>query len=418
MKKHSKSSQRSEPTLKRRKARGPVQRDAKEVLAEVLGKLTGKLDAPAVSTSAKENRRRNTVGPNRDRLTVGVDLGDRWSQYCILGLAGETLAEGQLRTTQEDVREFFQALTVARVVIEVGTHSAWVQDVITEWGHEVLVANPRLMEGSKRRKRKSDRIDANKLARLGRVDPQSLHPIRHRSREVRQDLVVLRARDALVSVRTELINTARGLVKSMGTRLPRCSSPSFAEKVKDAIPVEVREALLPLVQLVETVKDCIARYDQKIEELVREKYGHTTLLRQVKGVGPITSLAYVLTLEDPQRFSSSREVGPYLGLVPKQEDSGDSQPQLGISKTGDRMLRRLLVGSSQYMLGAFGPDTDLRRYGLRLCERGGKNAKKRAVVAVARKLAVLLHHLWVTGDVYEPLHHTGAETRTAQATAA
>ena len=418
MKKHSKSSQRSEPRLERTKARGPVQRDAKEVLAEVLGKLTGKLDMPAVSTSAKENRRGNTVGPNRDRLTVGVDLGDRWSQYCILGLAGETLAEGQLRTTQEDVREFFQALTVARVVIEVGTHSAWVQDVITEWGHEVLVANPRLMEGSKRRKRKSDRIDANKLARLGRVDPQSLYPIRHRSREVRQDLVVLRARDALVSVRTELINTARGLVKSMGTRLPQCSSPSFAEKVKDAIPIEVREALLPLVELVERVNDCISKYDQKIEELGREKYGHTTMLRQVKGVGPITSLAYVLTLEDPQRFASSREVGPYLGLVPKQEDSGDSQPQLGISKTGDRMLRRLLVGSSQYMLGAFGPDTDLRRYGLRLCERGGKNAKKRAVVAVARKLAVLLHHLWVTGDVYEPLHHTGAETRTAQATAA
>ena len=291
MKKHSKSLQRSEPTLKRTKARGPVQRDAKEVLAEVLGKLTGKLDAPAVSTSAKENRRGNTVGPNRDRLTVGVDLGDRWSQYCILGLAGETLAAGQLRTMQEDVREFFQALTVARVVIEVGTHSAWVQDVITEWGHEVLVANPRLMEGSKRRKRKSDRIDANKLARLGRVDPQSLYPIRHRSREVRQDLVVLRARDALVSVRTELINTTRGLVKSMGTRLPRCSSPSFAEKVKDAIPVEVREALLPLVQLTETVNDCIARYDQKIEELGQKKYGHTTLLRQVKGVGPITSLA-------------------------------------------------------------------------------------------------------------------------------
>ena len=308
-------------------------------------------------------------------------------------------------------------MPAARVVIEVGTHSAWMQDVITEWGHEVLVANPRLMEGSKRRKRKSDRIDANKLARLGRVDPQSLYPIRHRSREVRQDLVVLRARDALVSVRTELINTTRGLVKSMGTRLPRCSSPSFADKVKDAIPDEVREALLPLVQLVETVNDCIAKYDQKIEELGREKYGHTTLLRQVKGVGPITSLAYVLTLEDPQRFSSSREVGPYLGLVPKQEDSGDSQPQLGISKSGDRMLRRLLVGSSQYMLGAFGPDSDLRRYGLRLCERGGKNAKKRAVVAVARKLAVLLHHLWVTGDVYEPLHHTGAETRTAPAAA-
>ena len=102
MKKDSKSSQRSEPSLKRTKARGPVQRDAKEVLAEVLEKLTGKLDGPAESTSAKGNRRGNTVGPNRDRLTVGVDLGDRWCQYCILGLEGETLAEGQLRTTQEE----------------------------------------------------------------------------------------------------------------------------------------------------------------------------------------------------------------------------------------------------------------------------------------------------------------------------
>jgi len=222
----------------------------------------------------------------------------------------------------------------------------------------------------------------------------------------------------LVSVRTELINTTRGLVKSMGTRLPGCSSPSFAEKVKDAIPIEIGEALQPLVQLVETVNECIERYDEKIEELGRKKYGHTTLLRQVKGVGPITSLAYVLTLEDPQRFANSREVGPYLGLVPKQEDSGDCQPQLGISKTGDRMLRRLLVGSSQYMLGAFGPDSDLRRYGLRLCERGGKNAKKRAVVAVARKLAVLLHHLWGTGDVYEPLHRRETGTGIAQAAAA
>jgi transposase len=208
-----------------------------------------------------------------------------------LVLEGETRAEGQLRTTQEDVREFFKASTVARVVIEAGTHSAWVQDVVTESGHEVLVANPCLVEGSKHRKRKSDRIDAHKLARLGRVGPQSLYPIRHRCREVRQDLVVLRARDALVSVRTELINTARGLVKSMGTRLPRCSSPSFADKVKDAMPDEVGEALQPLVQLVETVNDCIATYDRKIEELGREKYGHTTMLRQVKGVGPITSLA-------------------------------------------------------------------------------------------------------------------------------
>jgi len=380
-----------------------VQQDTKEVLAELVGKLREKLDPKVGAASAGEEHQQGRPRPNLDRLTVGVDLGDQWSQYCILGLEGETLAEGQLRTTKQDVSEFFEALNAARVVLEVGTHSAWVREVIHSHGHEVLVANPRLMEGSKRRKRKNDRIDANKLARLGRVDPQSLHPMQHRSAEVRQDLVMLRARDALVAARTELINATRGLVKSMGTRLPKCSSPSFAQKVEEAVPAEIREALLPLVRMTAELSDCIKGYDEKIEKLASEKYGHTALLRQVKGVGPITALAYVLTLENPERFVKSRDVGPYLGLVPKQEDSGESQPQLGISKAGDTMVRRLLVGSAQYILGPFGPDTDLRRYGLRLCERGGKNAKKRAAIAVARKLAVLLHRLWASGEVYEPL---------------
>jgi transposase len=403
LKKHSNSPKNSEPRSKRAKSRGPVQQDTKEVLAELVGKLREKLDPKVGAASAGEEHQQGRPRPNLDRLTVGVDLGDQWSQYCILGLEGETLAEGQLRTTKQDVSEFFEALNAARVVLEVGTHSAWVREVIHSYGHEVLVANPRLMEGWKRRKRKNDRIDANKLARLGRVDPQSLHPMQHRSAEVRQDLVMLRARDALVAARTELINATRGLVKSMGTRLPKCSSPSFAQKVEEAIPVEIREALLPLVRMTAALSDCIKGYDEKIEKLASEKYGHTALLRQVKGVGPITALAYVLTLENPERFVKSRDVGPYLGLVPKQEDSGESQPQLGISKAGDTMVRRLLVGSAQYILGPFGPDTDLRRYGLRLCERGGRNAKKRAAIAVARKLAVLLHRLWASGEAYEPL---------------
>ncbi len=416
MKKHNNSPKKSEPTSKRAKSRGPVQRDPKEVLAELVGKLREKLDPRVVAASAGEEDSRG-VRPNLDRLTVGVDLGDQWSHYCILGLEGETLAEGQLRTTAQDITEFFEALNAARVVVEVGTHSAWVRDVICRYGHEVLVANPRLMEGSKRRKRKNDRIDANKLARLGRVDPQSLHPMQHRSREVRQDLVVLRARDALVAARTELINATRGLVKSMGSRLPKCSSPSFAQKVEETVPVELRDALMPVVRMAAALSDCIQGYDEKIEKLGREKYEHTALLRQVKGVGPITSLAYVLTLENPDRFVKSRDVGPYLGLVPKQEDSGESQPQLGISKAGDTMMRRLLVGSAQYSLGPFGPDTDLRRYGLRLCERGGKNAKKRAAVAVARKLAVLLHCLWVSGEVDEPLRQGMSATMTPAAAA-
>jgi transposase len=308
LKKHSNSPKKNEPTSKRAKSRGPVQRNPKEVLAELLGKLREKLDSKVVAASAGEEDQRRELRPNLDRLTVGVDLGDQWSHYCILGLEGGTLAEGQLRTTQQDIADFFEGLNAARVVVEVGTHSAWVREVICSYGHEVVVANPRLMEGSKRRKRKNDRIDANKLARLGRVDPQSLHPMQHRSSEVRQDLVILRARDALVAARTELINATRGLVKSMGARLPKCSSPSFAQKVEEAVPAEIQEALLPLVRMTAALSDSIQGYDEKIEKLGREKYGHTALLRQVKGVGPITALAYVLTLENPERFAKSRDV--------------------------------------------------------------------------------------------------------------
>jgi transposase len=390
-------------------ARGPVQRDAKEVMAELLAKLQERLIPNAGQASAAQEYY-GVLRPNQSTFTIGVDLGDKWSSYCIVGLEGETLTEGQLRTTQEDVAAFFQALTPARVVMEVGTHSAWVREVVARCGHEVLVANPRQMDGPKQRKRKNDRLDAHRLARVGRVDPQSLFPVEHRSREVRQDLVMIRARDALVAARTQMINTTRGLVKSLGSRLPKCSSASFSHKVAAALPAEVREVLLPLVQLVETLSSDIAAYDERIEKLATEKYAHAALLRQVKGVGPLTALAYVLTLENPNRFVKSRDVGPYLGLVPKQEESGDSQPQLRISKAGDVMVRRLLVGSAHYILGPFGPDTDLRRYGLKLCERGGKNAKKRAAVAVARKLAVLLHRLWVSGEVYEPLRHASSAT--------
>jgi transposase len=417
LKKNSNSQTKSGQKTKPAKARGPVQRDSKEVMAELVAKLSERLGPKPAQENATEGKPRGVPAPNRDRLTVGLDVGDQWSNYCILGLEGETLAEGQLRTAREDVAEFFRALSGARVIFEVGTHSAWLREVVAGCGHEVLVANPRLMDGTKRRKRKNDRIDANQLARIGRVDPQSLFPIQHRSTEVRQDLVVLRARDALVSVRTQLINTTRGLVKSMGARLPKCSSPSFPQKVEEMLPAEVRESLLPLVRLAEALSDCIQVYDERIEKLGREKYAHTELLRQVKGVGPLTSLAYVLTLENPNRFKKSRDVGPYLGLVPQQEESGESQPQLGISKAGDVMLRRLLVGSAHYILGPFGPDTDLRRYGLRLCERGGKNAKKRAAVAVARKLSVLLHRLWVSGEVYEPLR-SAPPAGTAQEAAA
>jgi transposase len=417
VKKHSNSEKKSESAMKRRNSRVAERRDSSEVMAELVSQLRQQLEVKGVPVVEAARDEGDGVSPNLDRLTVGVDLGDQWSNYCILGLGGETLAEGQFRTRRQEVGEFFQGVAISRVVFEVGTHSAWVREVIVGLGHEVLVANARRMEGSKRRRRKNDRIDAAKLARLGRVDPKSLYPIQHRSTEIREDLLVIRVRHSLVESRTKLISTVRGMVKTMGARLPGCSSVSFSQKAPDQIPHEVQETLQPLLRLIQTLSEEIKGYEKRIEKLGGEKYMDTKLLRQVNGVGPVTALAYVLTLETPQRFKRSRDVGPYLGLVPQQEDSGDSQPQLGISKAGDRMLRKLLVGSAHYILGPFGPDTDLRRFGMKLCQRGGKNAKKRASVAVARKLAVLLHRLWSSGEVYEPLGHGIQRTITESAAA-
>src|ERR1035438_10418690 len=351
MKKDSNSLKQSEAQLKRRKLGVVVERKPEEVMAELVARLAEQLDVKIVPAVEGEKGDRDALRPNLDRLTVGVDLGDQWSNYCILGLGGETLAEGQFRTRRQEVGEFFGGPATSRVVFEVGTHSAWAREVVVGLGHEVLVANPRLMDGSKRRRRKNDRIDATKLARLGRIDPKSLYPIQHRSTEVREDLLVVRVRDSLVESRTKLISTVRGMVKTMGARLPGCSSVSFSRKSADQIPHQVQETLQPLLRLIQTLSEEIKSYDQRIEKLASEKYMHTKLLRQVNGVGPVTSLAYVLTLETPLRFKRSRDVGPYLGLVPQQEDSGDSQPQLGISKAGDRMLRKLLVGSAHYILG-------------------------------------------------------------------
>ena len=240
-----------------------------------------------------------------------------------------------------------------------------------------------------------------------------LRPIRHRGEKAQQDLLVIRVRSALVEARTSLVNAARGLAKAMGERLPSCDAGSLGVERLEALPEKLREPLQPLLQEVESLTEKIQELDQKVEQIARTEYPETQILRQVSGVGPLIALTFVLTLEDRDRFEKSRDVGCYVGLRPKRSESGESQPQLRITKEGDIYLRTLLVQGAHCILSRRGPDTDLKRWGLRLAERGGKNAKKRAVVAVARKLAVLLHRLWVTGEVYEPLRNSAAKKAAA-----
>jgi transposase len=249
-------------------------------------------------------------------------------------------------------------------------------------------------------------MPAENLARLARVDPKLLYPLKHRGEDSQAHLAIIRAREALVSCRTQLVNHVRGAVKSFGHRLPKCPARSFHKKAPSHIPEALWAALGPILETIGSLTQRIRDYERQLEAIPKEHYPETDLLRQVEGIGMLTALSFVLTLEDPSRFAKSRMVGAYLGLVPATDQSGDRDPQKHISKEGDKMLRRLLVCSAHYILGPFGSDSDLRRHGQRIASRGGKNSKKRAVVAVARKLSVLLHHLWITGELYEPLHNT------------
>jgi transposase len=348
----------------------------------------------------------------QQRLTVGLDLGDGTSHYCVLDEAGEKAIEGKLATTQKGMEATFAKMGRCRIALEVGTHSQWVSRQLAAMGHEVIVANPRKVKLITQSMKKNDRTDAEQLARLARVDPKLLSPIRHRGAQGQKDLMIIRARGDAVRHRTALINSARGLTKPMGERLKSCDADSVKETMAEELSQETQEAVRPLLQMAEAATQQIAKYDKKLEEIAK-RYPETKVLKQIYGVGPLTALTYILTLEDANRFEHSRDVGPYLGLTRKQKDSGKSQPELGISKAGDELLRWLLVEAAHCILRKRAPDSDLRAWGLTKMQAGvggkcSRGRKKRAVVAVARKLAVLLHRLWVTGEVYDPLYNRKA----------
>jgi transposase len=342
-------------------------------------------------------------------MTAGLDLGDKYSRLCLIDTAtGEVVEETRLRTNPEQLKRHFANIEALRVAIETGTHSPWVSRLLTECGHEVLVANARKVRLIYQNRHKSDKLDAEKLARLARLDANLLAPIEHRGEAAQADLALLRSRQALVKARTQLINHVRGTVKSFGGRLPKCSTTSFHKKVAEHLPQPLAAVLAALLASIADLTGKIKELEEHIEELAQQ-YPETEVLRQVHGVGALTALAFLLTLEDPQRFASSRCVGAFLGLTPGRDQSGERDPRERISKEGNEMLRVLLVQCAHHILREKSPDSDLQRHGQKIVARGGKYAKQQAAVAVARKLAVLLHRLWLTGEVYQPLYNSSKQ---------
>ncbi len=334
--------------------------------------------------------------------TYGCDVGDKKSVICLLTADGEMQWPKPISTTRESFQKFFQGKSVAHVVIEVGQHSRWIKDVVTKAGHKVTVANPRRLQLITLSQRKTDPHDAELLARLGRADPKLLSPIKHRGNQAQADLAVAKSRDLLVRLRSGLVNQARGMVKAFGERLPTCNTECFHRKALDKVPELLRPALTPIFTALERLCEQIDLLDETLEQTAK-RYPDVEVVSAIQGVGLLTALVFLLTIEDKERFPTSRAVGGFLGLVPRKDQSGEIDKQLAITKAGDPFVRRLLVNAANYVLGPFGQDSDLRRWGLKLATRGGKASKKRATIAVARKLAVLMHTLWRTGEVYEPL---------------
>jgi transposase len=337
--------------------------------------------------------------PKQMGETIGIDLGDKVSRYCIVDRDGDVVEEGSFRNQVGSSEKHFGDRP-RRIALEAGAQSAWISRELKRLGHEVIVANPRELKWITSSDTKNDPVDARKLALLARADVRLLAPVEHRSAAQQTELAVIRARDAILRARTLLINSARSIAKGFGVRLPKSITGTFGERAIDTLPEFLRTALTGLLQQIDALSGEIAGYDQKIGQLAGA-HPELTRLESIPGVGRLTAMTFVLTLGRVERFAHSRDVAGFLGLRPKQRQSGARDPQLGISKSGDPYLRKLLVQCAHHILGHYGKDSALRQWGLAKSE-GGNKATLRAIVAVARKLSVLLHRLWVSGEFYKP----------------
>lgn len=333
------------------------------------------------------------------RETVGIDLGDKVSRYCIVDQEGEVVEEGSFRNQPGSIEKHFGG-EPRRIALEAGAQSAWISRELKRLGHEVIVANARELKWITSSDTKNDPVDAHKLALLARADVRLLHPVEHRTAEQQAELSVIRAREAILRARTLLVNAARGIAKGFGVRLPKSITGTFGQRALDRLPAFLRTALDGLLDQIDALSQKITDYEQQIGRLAKQ-HPELERLESVPGVGRLTAMTFVLTLGRADRFAHSRDVAGFLGLRPKQRQSGSRDPQLGITKSGDGYLRKLLVQCAHHILGCWGRDSALRRWGLAKAG-GGKKATLRAIVAVARKLSVLLHRLWVSGESFKP----------------
>jgi transposase len=332
---------------------------------------------------------------------IGMDVGGERSQVCAVNEAGQVVWEREIRTVRREVERAFRGHPKSRVCLEVGGSSAWISRLLKEMGHEVVACNPRRLRLIAESTLKCDRLDAEVLARLARLsglDGKLVPGVYQRSEATQFVRSFLKVRRALVRNRTSAANAARGLSRSLGHVLPSVKPERLTQRVQKAtLPEAVTSMVGPLLVTVEQLSEQIAVLDEQVA-MLGAKNPVVKRLQTIDGIGPLTSLAFVSCIEDPTRFGRSRDVGAYLGLRPVLRQSGGQRHQGAITKEGDPELRALLVQAAHALMHAKRA-SDLKTWARGLAKRVGK---KKAIIALARKLAVLMHRLWVRNESFEP----------------
>lgn len=326
---------------------------------------------------------------------IALDVSDRTAKVCVMGkIAGRKHIIEQ--TTIQMTKDAFRAYLGAKnpswpVVFETGTHCRWMENTVKSLGMKPIVANPARMRMMSESNTKNDRNDARELAQMALADVDLLHPVSLRGETCQQMLRLLKARDAMVAVRTKFVNQLRGFAKSMGFRLPGCSARKVGRLDKTQWPDDFEAVAWPIMDVLETLELKIKAYESQIRKLASspELEAKIDRVREVYGIGLLSGCALVASIDaNPERFSKARDAGAYFGLVPKQRQSGEMDMQCHITMAGSEYVRNLMVESAQIALRDGAKDTDIKLKGLRICERGGRIARRKAVIAVARCLVV------------------------------
>lgn len=348
---------------------------------------------------------------------IGVDVSDRESKICVMNRdcgMNSVIIETTCATTKEGFGECFDKFDRSwPVVFETGTHCRWMKQHFESLGFSTVVANPAEVKLIVDSNAKSDKSDARKLARLALAGFDLLKPVKLRDEIYQRMLRYHESRLLLIECRNSMICQVRCYAKSCGFRIPECAAEKFHETDKSLWPTEFEQMIWPTMDAIKTLNQKIAAFNVMIKELAEQPAFKKQVdrAREVHGVGLIGATVLIAAIGgDVDRFEHARDIGPYIGMVPKKSQSGDSDPQLGMTKAGNELVRKVLVECANVVMKSNARDTDLKLKGLRISSRGGKIARKKAKIAVARGIAVQIVALLKYPErPYIPLSKNGEE---------